>query len=81
MHKAFQSGGKGHGTNMMHRRREKRMGRGEKRERGRMELIIGVESGRYREYIYRLITFCIWGLADYSLPGRSEPQKWVPQNP
>eukprot|EP00965_Chrysotila_dentata_P018383 611600-Pleurochrysis_carterae.AAC.6 len=31
---------------MMHRR-------GGKREKGRMELNIGVESGRYEEYIYR----------------------------
>eukprot|EP00965_Chrysotila_dentata_P114591 3787462-Pleurochrysis_carterae.AAC.1 len=30
--KYFRGGGKGYGTNMMHRRREKRMGREEKRE-------------------------------------------------
>eukprot|EP00965_Chrysotila_dentata_P200047 6179763-Pleurochrysis_carterae.AAC.1 len=29
------------------------MGKGERRERGRMEVNIGVELGRYREYIYR----------------------------
>eukprot|EP00965_Chrysotila_dentata_P076344 2521613-Pleurochrysis_carterae.AAC.1 len=34
-------GRKGYGTKMMHKQREKRMGREEKRERGRMELNIG----------------------------------------
>eukprot|EP00965_Chrysotila_dentata_P048909 1622855-Pleurochrysis_carterae.AAC.6 len=67
---------------MMNRRREKRMGRGEERERGRMELNIGVESGRYREFIYRLTAFCKWGLDyNYSLPGNVKTQKWVPQDP
>eukprot|EP00965_Chrysotila_dentata_P140954 4659641-Pleurochrysis_carterae.AAC.1 len=75
-------GRKGYGTNIMHRRREKRMGKGgEERKRGRMELYIGVESGRYREYIYRLRPFCKWGLDDYSLPELSKTQKLVPQDP
>eukprot|EP00965_Chrysotila_dentata_P060507 2005569-Pleurochrysis_carterae.AAC.2 len=79
--KHSRDGGKGYGTNMLNRRREKRMGRGEKRDIGRMELNIGVESGRYRKSIYRLRTFCKWGLDEYSLPGMSKPQKWVPQDP
>eukprot|EP00965_Chrysotila_dentata_P191334 6174445-Pleurochrysis_carterae.AAC.5 len=56
--------------NMKHRRGEKRKGKGEKRERGRMELNIGVEFGRFREYIYRLRTFCKRALDDHHSVGK-----------
>eukprot|EP00965_Chrysotila_dentata_P051655 1714695-Pleurochrysis_carterae.AAC.1 len=57
-------GGNGLGMkNMKHRRGEKK--KREKREKGHMVLNIGVESGRFRDYIYRLRTFCRRALDDY----------------
>eukprot|EP00965_Chrysotila_dentata_P202087 6180930-Pleurochrysis_carterae.AAC.2 len=64
----------------MHKREESRWGGGGKKEGGCMESNIGIEPGRYREYIYGLRTFCEWALDDYDYLGRRvKPQKWVPQ--
>eukprot|EP00965_Chrysotila_dentata_P254967 6212050-Pleurochrysis_carterae.AAC.4 len=49
----------------------KEEGEGGKKEKGRMELNIGVESGRSREYIFRLRTFCKKALDDHYSLGKT----------
>eukprot|EP00965_Chrysotila_dentata_P030767 1024925-Pleurochrysis_carterae.AAC.1 len=65
----------------MSREREKRMGKGDLRERRRTELNIGVKSGRYRECISKFRNFYKKGLDDL-VDGNiiSKPQRWVPQD-
>eukprot|EP00965_Chrysotila_dentata_P177990 5879636-Pleurochrysis_carterae.AAC.1 len=61
----------------------KEEGEGEiERERERMELNIGVESDRFRKYIFRSRTFYERALDDhYLLFTRKKNQLWVPQDP
>eukprot|EP00965_Chrysotila_dentata_P186847 6168817-Pleurochrysis_carterae.AAC.2 len=53
-------------------------GEGERREKEFMELNIGAESGRFREYILRLKTFYKKALGEHSRKNSTKPQQWVP---
>eukprot|EP00965_Chrysotila_dentata_P050157 1661638-Pleurochrysis_carterae.AAC.1 len=76
MHKAFQNWGKRVRHEYDAQARGKEDGEGGKKERGRTELNIGVESGRCRDYIHRSPEAYILarGVVDISIPYHTLPR-------